>query len=130
MMASMTGEEKKQLEQDIERATEDVIGEQCGCGVAVMTDGEVRRENYIHYFCRFVRGIDFSDKTEIAARNGAFTADVPTIVGKVSWAGPPDLLANEWRAAQSVCSAGGGLIETPPKPNTNQIKPCTNHITV
>jgi len=67
------------------RATKEVIQEQVDCGVNVVTDGEIRRENYIHYFCRFVEGIDFTDKTEIQARNGAFTAQVQRSVQR--WRG-------------------------------------------
>lgn len=70
----------------------------------IPTDGEVRRENYIHYFCRFVNGIDFENKTEIAARNGAFTASVPSINGPVSWRGPMSC-AEEWKKAQALSSA-------------------------
>jgi len=69
--------------------------------VDVVTDGEVRRENYIHYFCRFVDGIDFENKTEIAARNGAFTANVPTINAPVKWRGPMSC-AEEWKKAQAL----------------------------
>ncbi len=36
------------------RATEEVIGLQVDAGVDVPTDGEVRRENYIHYHCRII----------------------------------------------------------------------------
>jgi 5-methyltetrahydropteroyltriglutamate--homocysteine methyltransferase len=71
--------------------------------VDVVTDGEVRRENYIHYFCRFVDGIDFGNKTEIKARNGAFTANVPSINREVSWRGPMSC-ADEWKKSQSVSS--------------------------
>lgn len=101
MMAGLDKEGHEQLEKDIMKATEEVIKEQCDCGVDVVTDGEVRRENYIHYFCRFVQGIDFENKTEIAARNGAFTANVPTINAEVSWRGPMSC-ADEWKKAQAV----------------------------
>ena len=101
MIAGLTEEGHAQLEADIMRATEEVIQEQVDCGIEEVTDGEVRRENYIHYFCRFVDGIDFTHKTEIAARNGAFTAQVPTIVSDVMWRGPMSC-ADEWKKAQSV----------------------------
>merc|ERR1719336_3586069 len=85
------------------RATKEVVNEQVACGVNIVTDGEVRRENYIHYFCRFVEGIDFEDKTEIQARNGAFTAQVPTIRAKVEWRGGMSC-AEEWKKSQDVSS--------------------------
>merc|ERR1719230_1524154 len=104
MIESLNKEELENLEKDIMRATEDVIKEQCQCGIDIVTDGEVRRENYIHYFCRFVEGIDFKTKTQIAARNGAFTAQVPTITGPVSWRGSMSI-ADEWKKAQAVSEA-------------------------
>eukprot|EP00929_Paragymnodinium_shiwhaense_P008537 TRINITY_DN1124_c0_g1_i1.p2 TRINITY_DN1124_c0_g1~~TRINITY_DN1124_c0_g1_i1.p2 ORF type:complete len:395 (+),score=121.00 TRINITY_DN1124_c0_g1_i1:439-1623(+) len=101
MMASLSKEEKVQLETDIMKATKEVCREQIECGVEEVTDGEVRRENYIHYFCRFVDGIDFDNKTQIAARNGAFTANVPTIVGPIKWGGGMSC-AEEWKKSQEV----------------------------
>jgi 5-methyltetrahydropteroyltriglutamate--homocysteine methyltransferase len=103
MMAGLSEGQRGKLEEDIVRATKEVIQEQVDCGVSVVTDGEIRRENYIHYFCRFVEGIDFTDKTEIQARNGAFTAQVPTIRAKVAWRGPMSC-AEEWKKAQGVSS--------------------------
>ena len=43
------------------RAAEEVIGLQVDAGIDVPTDGEVRRENYIHYHCRHVTGFDFQN---------------------------------------------------------------------
>lgn len=101
MIAGLDEEGKKKLEEDIMKATEEVIKEQVDAGVDEVTDGEVRRENYIHYFCRFVEGISFENKTEIQARNGAFTANVPTIVSDVKWRGGMSC-AEEWKKAQAV----------------------------
>jgi len=101
MISGLDAEGIANLEMEIMKATEEVIKEQVDCGVDVVTDGEVRRENYIHYFCRFVNGIDFENKTEIQARNGAFTANVPSINGPVSWRGPMSC-ADEWKKAQAV----------------------------
>ena len=50
-----------ELRKDIRRAAEEVIGLQVDAGVDVPTDGEVRRENYIHYHCRHITGFDFRD---------------------------------------------------------------------
>lgn len=41
------------------RAIREVIEIQSKAGLDVITDGEVRRENYIHYFCRKLNGFDF-----------------------------------------------------------------------
>ena len=42
------------------KATKQVIKDQELCGLDIITDGEVRRENYVHYHCRHLLGIDFS----------------------------------------------------------------------
>ena len=61
------------------RATKDVIKDQENCGIDIITDGEVRRENYIHYHCRHLNGIDFSNLTEKTARTGNYKCWLPTI---------------------------------------------------
>ena len=81
-------------------AIEEVVRDQVGAGIDVPTDGEVRRENYIFYQCRHLHGFDFERLTEKVARDGAFTARVPTITGAVT---PRELiLARDWRIAQRV----------------------------
>ena len=81
-------------------AIEEVVQDQVDAGIDVPTDGEVRRENYIFYQCRNMNGIDFEHLSEKVARDGAFTARVPTITGPVT---PRDLvLARDWRIAQRV----------------------------
>merc|ERR1719191_1801448 len=99
-MAALSKEEQVKLEEDIMKATKEVVEEQVECGVDIVTDGEVRRENYIHYFCRFVDGIDFENKTDIQCR-GVYSAQVPTIRGKVAWRGPMSC-ADEWKKSQDV----------------------------
>ena len=82
------------------QAIEEVVRDQVDAGVDIPTDGEVRRENYIFYQCRNLNGIDFEHLTEKVARDGAFTAEVPTITGPVT---PRNLiLARDWRIAQRV----------------------------
>ena len=82
------------------RAIEEVVRDQVDAGIDVPTDGEVRRENYIFYQCRNLHGIDFEHLTEKVARDGAFTATLPTITGAVT---PRELvLARDWRIAQRV----------------------------
>ena len=80
------------------RTIEEVVRDQVDAGIDVPTDGEVRRENYIFYQCRNLNGIDFERLTEKVARDGAFTATLPTITGDVT---PRELvLARDWRIAQ------------------------------
>lgn len=61
------------------KATQAAIQDQLDCGVDIPTDGEQRRENYIHYHCRNLDGIDFINLTNKIHRNGAAVADLPTI---------------------------------------------------
>ncbi len=81
------------------RAAAEVIADQVSCGIDVPTDGEVRRENYIHYHCRNLNGIDFDNLTEKLARDGAATMKLPTIVDQVS-AKPGHFLPHDFQAAQ------------------------------
>lgn len=81
------------------RAVRDVIERQVAAGIDIPSDGEVPRENYIHYHCRHIDGIDFSRLTKKSLRGGAYTAALPTIVKPVS-AGRP-FLVHDWKRAQS-----------------------------
>ena len=89
-----------EAENIFQRAAADVIADQIACGIDIPTDGEVRRENYIHYHCRHLNGIDFSTLTEIMSRNEAYKARVPTITGPIS---PRDhFLPHDFRIAQAT----------------------------
>ena len=52
------------------RAAEDIIALQIAAGIDLPTDGEVRRENYIHYHCRHVGGFDFDHLEHRVLRTG------------------------------------------------------------
>jgi len=93
---SAMGEEAEAL---FQRAAGDVIADQVAAGIDVPTDGEVRRENYIHYHCRHLDGIDFKNLTEKPIRGGTYTPMLPTITGPVR-AGAP-FLPNDWQVAQA-----------------------------
>ena len=83
----------------IERATREVIEDQTNTGIDIPTDGEVPRENYIHYHCRHLDGIDFSRLTETAARAGDFPTNVPTITAPILLR--EDYAVTDWCRAQS-----------------------------
>jgi 5-methyltetrahydropteroyltriglutamate--homocysteine methyltransferase len=87
------------LEAILDRATIEVVREQVEFGIDIPTDGEIRRENYIHYHCRHLRGIDFETLTERQMR-GHYQALLPTITGPIE-AGLP-FLVRDWRVAQSA----------------------------
>jgi len=83
----------------IERGVRDVVAAQVDAGVDIPTDGEVARENYIHYHCRHLHGVDFEHLTEKSLRNDAYIAHLPTIIGKVS---PREaFLVDDWKRAQT-----------------------------
>ena len=82
---SALGDNKESL---IEKAVREVIDDQINCGVDIVTDGEVRRENYIHHHCRNINGIDFDYLTKKSARTGNFDCYLPTIISKVKFTEP------------------------------------------
>jgi len=71
-------------EEKFAEATKAAVLDQVGCGIDIPTDGEQRRENYIHYHCRHLDGFDFENLTTRVLRDGAYATDLPTISGKVS----------------------------------------------
>ena len=59
------------------RAAKDIIALQIAAGIDEPTDGEVRRKNYIHYYCRHVSGFDFDHLEHGVLRVRAYAADLP-----------------------------------------------------
>ena len=84
------------------KATKQVILDQEECGIDILTDGEVRRENYIHYHCRHLEGVDFDTLTEKVARTGNYKCWLPTITNKVK--AKEEFLVSEWKQNQSLTS--------------------------
>ena len=66
------------------KATGAAVADQVEAGVDIPTDGEQRRENYIHYHCRHLNGFDFENLTRKVLRDGAYAAELPTINGRIS----------------------------------------------
>ncbi len=83
----------------IDRGIREVISDQVEAGIDIPTDGEVIRENYIHYHCRHLDGFDFNNLTNKELRGGNYSANLPTIVSKISLRQP--FLAAEWKKAQA-----------------------------
>lgn len=84
----------------LDRATHEVVQKQVELGIDIPTDGELRRENYIYYFCRNLQGFDFHDLTHQVLRNGAWEADVPTVRAPIV-VGEPIMVA-DYRLAQAA----------------------------
>ena len=74
----------KDVEEAFTRATGEAVKDQISCGVDIPTDGEQRRENYIHYHCRHLNGFDFENLTRRTVRDGAYAAELPTINGGIA----------------------------------------------
>ena len=91
------GEEAESI---ITRGTHEAVLDQVNAGIDIPTDGEIARENYIHYHCRHLEGIDFDNLEEKTLRNGNYSSFLPTVRGPVK---PIDLfLVDDWIRAQSI----------------------------
>lgn len=88
------------LEELFARGTYEAVLDQVNAGIDIPTDGEIRRENYVHYHCRHLDGIDFARLTRKVMRSGTWTSDVPTFTGPVK--PRSHFLHRDWRVAQSV----------------------------
>ena len=72
------------LEDMLCRGVAAVLKDQTDAGIDVPTDGEVPRENYLHYHCRHLDGISFDNLTTRSLRDEAFAAALPTWVGPIT----------------------------------------------
>ena len=88
------GEEAEAI---VARGVGEAVDDQVGAGIDIPTDGEIPRENYIHYHCRHLGGVSFERLEEKALRNDAYRAWLPAIIGPVR-AGAPFLPADYLRA--------------------------------
>ncbi|NKC14529.1 MAG: 5-methyltetrahydropteroyltriglutamate--homocysteine methyltransferase [Gammaproteobacteria bacterium] len=84
------------------RATHEAVHDQVNAGIDIPTDGEIARENYVHYHCRHLHGIDFGELTERSVRTGNYTSFLPTVRGPISARGL--FLADDWKRAQAATS--------------------------
>lgn len=98
---SYTQDDADQVPEELlQKATAQAIRDQLECGIDIPSDGEQRRENYIHYHCRHLEGIDFARLTRKVHRNGAAVAELPTISARVVPRGN-HFLDRDYRIAQS-----------------------------
>jgi len=89
----------ERLEAILDRATVLVVREQVELGIDIPTDGEVRRENFIHYHCRHLAGVDFEMLTETQMHG--HEALLPTITGPIRASRQP-FLVRDWQVAQNA----------------------------
>ncbi len=97
---ALESQDPEEIEALYVRATKAAIEDQVACGITNPTDGEQRRENYIHYHCRHLNGFDFKDLTARTLRDGAYTAELPTIRAQIS-AKDEHFLDHDFKTAQS-----------------------------
>ena len=90
------------IEEILDRATQEVVNDQVNVGIDIPTDGEIRRENYIHYHCRHIDGIAFSNLTPKTLRQGAWVANLPTVTGPLK--ARDHFLPRDYHIAQAVTS--------------------------
>ena len=96
-------EEGRLTEATFTKAIKEVLDIQTNLGIQVVTDGEVRRENYVFHFCRRLKGIDFVNLTWTSSRNGAWEDELPTIVAKVEPLDAEPWVYKEWTISQDLC---------------------------
>ena len=92
----------EEMEKIILKATSEILNLQDNLGIDVVTDGEMRRENYVYYFCRKLNGFDFETLTEMTLRDGAYTSKLPTITGPVTSKEKDPWIWKEWLTAQKM----------------------------
>ncbi len=97
LMAQMDDEALAPL---FERATREAVEAQVNVGIDVPSDGEQRRENYIHYHCRHLEGFDFDQLTHRVLRDGAYETDLPTIRSRIAPRGE-HFLTRDFEVAQA-----------------------------
>lgn len=85
----------------IAKGVAEAVADQIDCGIDIPTEGEIARENYIHYHCRHLIGFDFKNLTSKEVRGGTYEAKLPTIVGPVS--ARDQFLVKDWQIAQASC---------------------------
>ena len=85
-----------------QQAAKEIIDIQLNAGITIPTDGEVRRENYIHYHCRHLSGFDFENLEHRVLRDGAYETDLPAIRGLVKQE-KPAYSVKDYLAAQKLC---------------------------
>ena len=84
----------------LDTAVREVVRLQVDAGIDIPTDGEIRRENYIHYLCRHLGGIDFEHLSHRMIR-GVTSSMLPTVTGPIT-ADAPSPLPRDFRVAQAA----------------------------
>jgi 5-methyltetrahydropteroyltriglutamate--homocysteine methyltransferase len=83
------------------KAAKEIINLQLDAGIMIPTDGEVRRENYIHYHCRYLDGFDFDNLEFQVWRDGAYESYLPAIRNKI-FHNQNSYSVHDFKASQNV----------------------------
>lgn len=89
-------------EELISRAIKETAQLQAEAGLDVISDGEMRRENYVYHFCRKLKGFDFQNFCPRFIRSDAASILVPRVVGKVSLQENEPCIWSEWKNSQDL----------------------------
>jgi len=103
-------EEMEKLEKNVLKASDEIMQLQKDIGIDIITDGEMRRNNYIYPFCETLNGFNFQMKKEKVARNGKWKGIFPCVVSEISLKSESERadMSKEWEIAQ-------GMIDIPVK---------------
>ena len=74
----------EELRRKQDEATEWALRQQEKTGVDIVSDGEIRRDNYVHYYCQHLDGFDFERRARITGRSGAWSWAAPMITGPIA----------------------------------------------
>ena len=85
-------------------------------GIGIITDGEVGRENYIHYLLRSWQGVDFHNLEEKSLRDGAYRTHLPVLRSALSCSEPES--GQIWKRSSLLCLRPLSLKYTLPGPLT------------
>ena len=111
--------DQNELEKNFNKAIEEVIKEQVDLKIDVITDGEIRRENYIYAFCRSIKNIDFNILIERKLRNEAYKIKCPTIVNKLEIKDINKYFSHEWYKSNQIAKKYNATLKfTLPGPMT------------
>jgi 5-methyltetrahydropteroyltriglutamate--homocysteine methyltransferase len=80
--------ETKVLREGQDDATLLAIGDQERAGIDVVSDGEQRRDNFVYYFTRRLKGFDFNRLARKRLRGNNREFDAPRIVDAIERSGP------------------------------------------
>ncbi len=86
-----------------QKATREAVEAQVNAGIDIVSDGEQRRENYIHYHCRHLDGFDFENLEARVLRDGAYEAELPAIRSNIAARGV-EFLQRDYEVAQGFTS--------------------------